>query len=733
MKKAQVLNFLIVLILSLGLSIWSLAGIKDPLESGESEGLVLSPHLEWETEVTIEEISFIQWGKRDAVIFFPNTKVEIVWDEENEVLSIELLEGSLVYGTLAGDFSVEVFTPFATVTSQKSAAWIQLEESELKVHSLQHPNLVSFVFEEEVQNALLIPTGTYIEVPQTKVTPILSKLRLTKLSKEFPLFTFEFTELPEEIQTSYEQLQEDYEHMALSYLAELQSESDFGPPLEGFSGLFHRVSQKLREFLTFLPHAEAAYIASEQLQVTRYLESNLLYGSPEDTDYWFTIWSDLSHSKEELILLEKELFFVLPGDKLYPLKLAVSEQLKEEETLEFLQDRFNEIEQLLSQGNAAEAEEAYTAFQEEMKGLLRSGYFDAEEKLDELSREYLILEVLLRTHSQFYNVEDVVLLTEMEEAILLHSGKEEDLNEARQSFVQSRLRFLENLVDYVKANKVDVDTAVKLGTELLFEAEEYLNALTSEVAVQAYFEEKIEEYWLTVQFMDSPEFSSYSSFEEGLDAFEAKQDELNLLSSYLNEVQTGEAGVASQSLEEALSQAEKELKMAGIKFEDLESLGDSENRLFELEGAEIAGYSFQAKYDLETHLLYEVVLGDIRFPSGLQLSNFEEILVHAAEEEGFSTGSSNGSSGPAIEVSVLFEEAGFDSESLEFPEADTENQIYSFELAYQGSLLAGRFDAITEEVSEISLEISGSSYKIPSVSLGQLQEVVDEMLSVLEK
>jgi hypothetical protein len=115
-----------------------------------------------------------------------------------------------------------------------------------------------------------------------------------------------------------------------------------------------------------------------------------------------------------------------------------------------------------------EAGQAYFEYKTEFQTALDSGAFDSAEGLLDISREYVILEQMLRSNAVFYDTDSVTLLEALEEKILTLAGSDQDLDEERQAFVQSKLRFLSNLFSFVEDKKLGIEVA-STANELIFE------------------------------------------------------------------------------------------------------------------------------------------------------------------------------------------------------------------------------------------------------------------------
>jgi len=734
MKAGAIVNLVLVITLSAGLTVGSFTAFP--------AANVLSID-EADLQAELDSTGSVQLNGRDSVALLEGGTAEWNWSAEDKKLAATLTSGTLFFATLADDFSVEVLTPFVRIDSQNSSALVKMSETgdSVEVFALEHPTLVTFTLNGEDLNSLLVPSNSSMKVPASKISETLGRLRLTKLSKEFPVFPFETSELTQAEQDAFTASQTAYSDSEVTYLQGQQTDSHFGPSLTGLGGALNNGYELFRDTLTVLPSAEDRQYEVQKEKYLVYGISNLLYGDKATGEKWITDWKASGPDLEQVDELYSTLFFTLPGDDLYPVKDAAAELLyPQEEPLVALRRQFQEIESLLDRGSLVEAQSAYQSYQANFETELQSGTLDDEAYLDDISREYSLLELLLRNHAVFYTGESVKLLTELEAKILSLAGSDQDLDEERQAFVQSKIRYLENLFELVTERKIAVDGATDLANELVTDAQQYLGDITSEVAVRSYFQTKLAEYDLSIQFMNSPEFYSYDSFDDGLKDYQAKVDDLANLNEYLQSLRSGEETSATLSLEAAMASAEADLHGNGIQFKELTSLGDNANRLFQIVNARTGGYSFEANYDRETKILYDTVVeGELRFSTGLTLDNANSVIENAMkeaeltpEEDVVETPSTEDGSSLTEEVAISRVEAAFEAEDLKlgafkFEVVDLKENIFTFEgvMTDFGLVVSGTYDLDTGLVTEIVWELDGEPQNFPDINLSDLESALD--------
>ncbi len=734
MRKGLILNGLVLALLAAGVAGFSFVAF--PAQGiSTTQGWQMDGEMVFDQNLQTTTDSAARLNGRDSVTLLGNSEGSVHYEESTQTVTVNLVSGGVIFSTLADDFQVSIVTPFARVSSQHSTAVVALSEDSkaLTVYAVTHPSLVTFTTASGDLNALSVPSNYRMKIPASKVTDLLGKLRLTKLTKEFPVFALMDGDLSAAMTTVLTAVQKAYDDSSVAFLNEVQEESDFGPALSGIGGTVYDSYRSFRNALTVLPTAQTHLEEIRKEDALIFAMTNYLYGDASTAQLWLTEWSAATQDAAEVQKLYSSLFFVLPGDQLYPVKAAAATILyPQEDPLTALRRQYGQIESLLDRASQVEAQQAYLDYQTQFEMALEAGSFDDASTLSDVSREYTLLELMLRSNAVFYNVNSTQLLSDLEEKILALAGSSQDLDEERQAFVQSKLRFLDNLFTFVEEKKVSVSDATDLANELIFEANVYMGSITIQVAVTDYFKTQLQEDELSVGFMNSPEFYSYASFEEGLVAYKAKQADLVELNAYIQNIRAGETEVASLSAEEAQLAVEVDMNTHGIQFSSVVSLGDTANRLFEIKGARTGGYAFETKYDRETQILYDVSVADLRFSTGLNLADANTVIKEAMasqdipeETDSGETETDAASSASLTETVALnlvksqFEAADLDPDDFVFTVVDTADNTFTFEgtLTVANLPVSGSYDADTKKVTEIVWQFSSTLQTLPDTDL----------------
>lgn len=737
MKLGALINSTVLGLMGLGLSLGSFFVLFDG-SSLEAAEWSFENGAQFEETLEAKEQMMVQRNGRDAVLLFPGAKATLSWNESQSHLSVDLEEGAVLFVAEAGDMKVSVENEFLRIDSENSTGYLEFEDEGVEFFALNHASRVNFLEEGETLNSILVPGEHRTKVHASKVSDTIGKLRLTKLTKEFPMYSIQEDDLSELVQAAHAEVENIYVQSAAEFLAEIQSGQNYGPPLGGYEAYAYAWFDEFRRLLTFIPEAEQRRIAERESQLLSFVATNLLAGRSE-AEYWLEAWSQSESDEYGLKQLYVSMHAVLPGDDLYPIKEQVAQALyQDEQQLVSLRRKYQEIETLIARGAMLEAEEAYEEYQADFESALIGGAFADESILHDLSLEYSLLERLLRSNGVFYTPENLLALKELETQILELAGTEVD--EERQAFVQSKIRFLTKLFDLVQSRQVSVDAASELAGVLLADAQSHLAAVRTKVAVTAFFESELEKYELAKQYINAPEFYSYNDFHEGLAAYTAKSNDLRELNSYIQELRSGDLEELAVDVVAVQDEVERLLLRNGIQYAQVKPVGDSDYRLFEVVGGRTAGHSFEAKFDRQSQLFYDVVVSDVRFSTGLLLENLrsvieevvgeavpeeeieeeEEIVEEPVVEEGVSLTES-----VAIEnASKAFVEAGL--EDFEFTIKNLESNQFYFngKIGKFGIPVAGVFDAKDAKISEVKWLLNEEEMTLPDVKLAAFEKVL---------
>ena len=553
-----------------------------------------------------EEDLSLTYSGRDSLKILEGAQYFLTLGEEPV---FELYSGTALLSGLSGELNLDVKTPFAQTNLDRNQFAMRVQDEEMSFYVTSHALSVSLLSEGEIVGALDLLQNTKLDLLASKLTSNLSALDVLKLQKEFPLQPFELSDLGQDLNAALILQDELYEQASLRAFAAIQ---------ERRVTAFSQLGDALRSSLTFFNHAKLKQARGHSNSAMHRSMFHALLSNEAESERWLSEWNP----SLDLPLAERwgaNLFAVLPGDDLYPHK---EKALSSESTQRKLRRHFYEIEALIDRFDPLSADLAYETYKTQLSSALESGLFE-----DRLNQEYLLLESLLRSHFIFYSRSDLEVLSTMEFALLAASESQQERDEQRQAFVQSKLLFLGALFDAVLEKQVSKADAQDLASTLIEETDLHLREIQGSVAILPFFEEERARYALALDFLASPEFDLALDFESGLEAYLQKVEGLTELEDYLSQIRVDEAqNNDALPLEEALSEAGSDLSFNQVQYAELLPLGDSYNRLFSLEGGRTGGQPFQAKYDRVTGLLYDIDVEGTFLSSGLNLEQAREVI-----------------------------------------------------------------------------------------------------------
>ncbi|MBT5016515.1 hypothetical protein HN748_01420 [Candidatus Peregrinibacteria bacterium] len=628
-----------------------------PIENPEQVQYVAVGDIEVQNETLSSGMSFetnedselgIEFELADLIRLYSDTEVvfETV-DLESDPIKIEaqLKKGSMWISDLQGTVDLTLKTEKVQIQPQNGSTYIEYNDGSAYVLAAHHPTFITFLNDEgEVLNNFSLTESHEVSIRESSVSDVLSQLRYTKLTKEFPFTYLEQDDWKTDWEIALDADQDRLSDVYMQFISDLRHYGNGGFEDGSFRAQIQNLYRAVRSILTFSD--------THLLTVEEDEDLDLLIQS-----FYLTLQGDSSLAKnrlqefgkeaadfetlEKLTAFDRLFKSVYFGDIFYTAKSLVRDIQYDKAPTEdrlllslmFLRESLNEVYDLLDQGERMTAKEALYAYSDTWQTLISRSGSDLAEMVQGLTAERQILQNLLYREDIFYEVQSYEVLSTLEDRILNLTAEEYDLNEERQAFVQDKLQVLDRLVDLVDDELVSENEALDLGYLLMSEARDLLNDITSEAAVNDYFAEKLKEYSLMFEFIGSSDFAlAQGSFDDAFHDYLEKQGELEALSEYILGL-TEEEEETELTLEEAQAEAEKAFDEEGIDYTALVALGDQSYRLFQVEGGRVDLIDFDANYDRVSGILYDLeVEGDV-FSTGVKLADLEEAIEQATTEE----------------------------------------------------------------------------------------------------
>jgi len=594
---------------------------RDTIDPDTLNGMVVA---------TNDEPYELMFDGLDRLYVLPNSQIriqEIVLNDGVYSGEVVIDSGSVWASNLSGVFKPSIFTSSSVVEPDKAIVAVEYNAGEHKIYTIKHASRVSLAKDNSILNSYVIPEKHSVNFFDSSISSAISQLQFTKLTKEFPPKLFSIATSQQSYQALLEQDISRYDNYFIDFL-----NSDIKKPrkLLGGTNLFDfltindskKEKGKISDLLKSLSRAE--YFAS--INNVNKTQNNIT-----DFERQLTNINQSSSYSNRINLLNSNLFNrgllysnVLPGDSFHTVKRSLFSSAP---TKELLRSSLNEIYDLFDGGEIALAQGALVEYHQLFTLYITQS--DRDQDLRSfLTEEHFLLQELITSNESFFNTSSFELLSYLEQSILEISPSEYDLNEEMQSFIQSRIRVMSRLIEMIKTKSINNSVGVGLGRLLVMQSRDYLNSITKQVAVVDFFHSKLIEYDQIFSFFDDPEFANREgTFEQLLDEYSRKDEDLRNLEAYLSEVLSNDtAGEIPIGPDEALQIVRDELSSISLRYTNLYSLEDSNNRLFQIEGAFLGGVSFNAKYDRLTEMTYDVKTDDVEFTSGIKLGNLESTL-----------------------------------------------------------------------------------------------------------
>lgn len=609
------------------------------------DGVLVSEELQLGSYDVESDYYEVYFDGIDLMRFVEGSSFEVLDVSEEDgfyTVSLNLDEGGIWISNMGGVLDLMVKTEDFMFQNVDGYFYIEKNNGEIFAYAYKHPLRVHFLDDSgNSLNSYLLPEGYYGDFEEGDVSALVADLRYAKLTKEYPFYALsEEQEL--DFWESFVAIDDSrYIGLLSGFKSVVRTNYDSSYEEEGFFDVFSGVVEFLREYLTFAESKklewqeqdtmnglnQALYLSvkgEEEESVERLLE--LEEGSVVGDEY-----------RAYLNYLNVVLNVSLYGGDLYAVKEYLRELLwggDDAGEIVILRERLNEMYDLVNDGEVARAKEAFEDYERGWFSFLAMSVSELSEYRKDISEERELLSVLLLKENSFYDAEYFDLLESFEQAVIKVAISGADLDEERQAFVSSKIQVLNNIEELLAISGISVEEATDVMLFLLDSAEILMDEIESEAAILSYFEEELEESMLVLQFVNSSEYTSLTgTFDEKFEAYIKNQEDVADLQEYLQGLHLGVADEGELTLDEAKEIVYGMLDDAGVSYDAVVALGDSGYRLFEIEGAEIADTAFEARYDREGELIYDLEVDGIRFATGVNLDDLEEVVLGLTEEE----------------------------------------------------------------------------------------------------
>jgi len=561
---------------------------------------------------------------------------EVTSDSGFYIVQLELNEGGVWISNMGGVLDLMLKAGDFVFQNVDGYYYVEVQDGEVFAYAYRHPLRVHFLDQEENSlNSYLIPEGYYGEYESSGVSSVVADLRYAKLIKEYPFYVLS-DDRDRDFWGDFVAIDDSrYIGLLSSFKSVVRQNYDiYTEELPGFI-------EQLRQYLTFVESKKAGWAEQETL---RKLNKALYLSVRGETDESLLSLIELDEGsvvsaeyRAYLNYLNVVLNISLYGGDLYLVKDYLRGLLysdSDEGSLIVLRERLNEMYDLANDGEIALAKEAFSAYERGFLSFFAMPTSQLSAFRKDISEERELLAVLLTRESGFYDPQYFDLLDDFERAIFRVAASGVDLDEERQAFVSGKVKVLNNIEELLRVSGISVSDATDVMLYLLDSADVLMDEIDSRAAILSYFEAELFEAAQVLEFINSTEYSSLSgSFDGKLGAYLRNKEDIDNLKDYLQSLHLGSPDEGDLTLEEAKAIVYAAFSGAEVAYTAVSSLGDSGYRLFDVDGGKIGGIAFEAKYDREGELFYDLKIGDVRLATGVSLFGLAEVADGLLKEE----------------------------------------------------------------------------------------------------
>lgn len=635
--------------------VFDFVGDATVIQNGTSRSLTNFQQIREGVHITTGSLSKLRmiFSEKSMIRFDINTEVVM----KIPPFDFELISGRVWIDTTLGGEPVTLTIGRHLVRLENAAVSVErdLDASSFQAYVDRHSVLVELFFDQESMKSILVPDHTKFLFDPDHLTENLGNIRYSKLQKEFlkrldntAIETDEWIqENRREMSTLKKQFQQSF-FSILSSRSEAGSSDNMRSNLENayyFFGSYFTISHQKRDSLFLSRIFDALYSAEyllsqgrrdEGLKKLAFLEHEITSLSQEKSEHFARIREVLLKTFFEEL---RNFRSVLPTDPLYEAKdslrrvtLSLLDETKVEQTLFFLQDRLYEVYDSFLSGQRAEAKSAFLIYKAQLHGVLNLSRADLFSLLND---HYYLTFHLLFEYNDFLDSNYFEVFEKLEDRILELTSQEEHY-ENRLTFVSNALRILKKLTYLMRQNVVSVESGMDLGNMLILRCEKLrISKGNYDVAIDRVFEEDLRNYKELFAFFASSDFQAAGLYsDEAFVLYKKTQADREELKRYVESLNNpARKRVKRNAVILSVSEVEKLFLDRGIQVFDIVPVEEDDLRLYSIGKGTFYGVDFQAKYDTQTTLVYDVVIRGVSYTNSVFLDGFVSFIQFTQKEE----------------------------------------------------------------------------------------------------
>ncbi|MBD3270642.1 hypothetical protein GF376_03895 [Candidatus Peregrinibacteria bacterium] len=470
-------------------------------------------------------------------------------DAENSEFVFQLLDGRAWLNNRFSNASVNLLASGALIEPGQSIVYVEKDDDKALIYSHQSYLYVNFVevnyvvqgvinyTSDRVVNSLLLPQGAQVTIFKSKLEnniDTIARLLFSKLIKEFQYSVFDKTKLRSD--DWLDQNTELDDATSIRIVNERLSRiRDRGIEYQDLESLNYQIDQKMNEFANFLTFSDEK-IAQRNLE--------FLYSYLFDSQYLFDTGkkekaqnrlnefesradaliieygSDLKRQYDQKLLEEfRYLSFVSPNDSLYGLKEVLADMYIEslqgsdneiDAKFAILSDQINTINFHASNNSQGLIKSAFESYMSDINSIFVNHEENLDQYVDLVQQQNQLLNNLFSKYADFYRLDFFKSKLAVENAYLDLLDEGQDKYEEIQTIILQRINFLRRLQEYFLDGDVPTIDAQNIVNLLINETDKLQLPSDVSVAVSKLFNERLRDFGIFHQFLNSPGYVNNS-------------------------------------------------------------------------------------------------------------------------------------------------------------------------------------------------------------------------------
>lgn len=575
----------------------------------------------------------IQVGDNVVLRFDSSSAARLSIENRTKTLNIRLSNGRLWMNTLNSAIPAEIRTAEILVAAEPGVFDVEYANSSLTLSALRRSLTVEFSGKK-----LVLPENRQTVISETKIRnarEALSKLRYSKLTKEFPYFSADKKDrwltanLAED-----EKFNDQYKSSVISRIRAKgavlpMNDNSVNFKLEqlvskGYIELtFDAAKKRERETSVALDYFDAGVYANSvgknDIAKKRFDEFSSL-AARLSADFGNAAWRDVLFSRIS------DSVYIQPEDPMFIAKTTLRSSMRQS-VLADLHASFNDILDVYAASFDAQSQQRILAMLRRfgMQAEALKNINDINLGADILFEDILFNDFLNRS-PKFLKEEFLKVSETFELSYLNLLANREEQEDQRQFLISEKLRRIKAINSFLTSGNIAFQDA-RNSILLLVRQIEGLKPTFPTTAVLTYFDDQLEQLGDLLSFLRSSSADNvHGSFQENFAEFQSSMDEMRTINDMLSQA-TGGIAISPFRREELASIVANDLavvNVVGARIVLPDEEGDSRVRI---SSAAFEGKSFSAVYDTARKVFSNIVFDNENITSAIRLENLKRFLL----------------------------------------------------------------------------------------------------------